>query len=63
MKHADYKEKNIEELKKLVEETSDQIRSFRFDIAMRKMSNHRAIRNARVQLARLKTVLQQKSEE
>ncbi len=60
MKNQDFIEKEIPELEQRVEKTRDRMRVFRFDIAARKMRNHRACRVARKELAMMLTALQEK---
>ncbi|HDL15125.1 MAG TPA: 50S ribosomal protein L29, partial [Euryarchaeota archaeon] len=47
MKISEIKEKNKNELKKLLEDKKELVRKLRFDIASKQVKNHREYRNAR----------------
>ncbi|GBE16276.1 50S ribosomal protein L29 [bacterium BMS3Abin15] len=61
MKISEIKEKNKNELKKLLEDKKELVRKLRFDIASKQVKNHREYRNARKDVAKILTVLNEKS--
>ncbi len=60
MKTVELREKNIEELYVLADDLKAQIHQKKMDIALNKEQNHRSIRNAKKDLARVMTVITQK---
>ena len=59
MKDAGLKEKNINELKRLLEEKRELVRKMRFDIAAKQVKNHRDYRKAKKEVARILTILRE----
>ncbi len=57
MKIKELREKNVEELKKLLREKREQVRTLRFDIASRQIKNVRDIRNNKRDIARMLTLI------
>jgi ribosomal protein L29 len=57
MKLKELKEKNIEELKKLLGERKEQARKLRFDIASKQVKNVRDYRNTKKEIARILTLI------
>lgn len=60
MKTGELREKNTEELKKLLAEKREEARSLRFDIATKQVKNHRDGRKAKKDIARIITLLKEK---
>ncbi len=60
MKISEIKEKNKNELKKLLEDKKELSRKLRFDIASKQVKNHREYRNAKKDVAKILTVLNEK---
>ena len=57
MKTKDLREKSKDELKRLLEEKKEFVRKMRFDIASKQVKNHRVLRNAKKDIARILTIL------
>jgi ribosomal protein L29 len=57
MKIKELRDKNIEELKKMLAEKREKIRSVRFDIAAKQVKNNREIRNEKKDVAMILTLL------
>lgn len=53
------REKNKEELKKLLAEKQKETRKFRFDIAAKQVKNNRELRKSKRDIARILTLLKQ----
>jgi ribosomal protein L29 len=60
MKVVELREKNIEELLVVADELKAKIHQEKMDLAMNKKANDGVIRNAKKDLARVKTVLKEK---
>lgn len=60
MKIKEIKEKNNEELKKLLAEKREDVRKLRFDIASKQAKNNRKLRNDKKDIAKIMTVLNKK---
>lgn len=60
MKIKEIREKNIEELKKLLAEKREEVRKLRFDIASKQAKNNRKLRNDKKEIAKILTVLNNK---
>lgn len=60
MKIKELKDKNKEELAKLLEEKRGQVRKLRFDVALRQMKRVRDLRNTKRDIARILTLLNKK---
>lgn len=57
MKIRELREKNKEELEKLLEEKREEARKLRFDIASKQIKNKRALRNVKRDGARILTLI------
>ncbi len=57
MKLVELKQKNKEELKKLLQEDRERLRQLRFDLSAGKVKNVREIRNLKKEIARILTLL------
>lgn len=57
MKIKELREKNIEELKKLLGEKKDHARKLRFDIASKQVKDNREYRNTKKEIARILTLI------
>lgn len=62
MKAKELREKNINELKRELEEKKEIARQLRFDISLKQVKDHREIRNVKREIARLMTIIKEKSE-
>ncbi len=60
MKIKELREKNIEELKKLLAEKREAVRKLRFDISSKHITKVRDIRNARKDVAKILTLINEK---
>jgi large subunit ribosomal protein L29 len=60
MKIKEIREKNSEELKKLLAEKREDVRKLRFDIAAKQAKNNRKLRNDKKDIAKILTVLNAK---
>ncbi|KKP80086.1 MAG: 50S ribosomal protein L29 [Candidatus Moranbacteria bacterium RIFOXYA12_FULL_35_19] len=63
MKIKELREKNIEELQKMILEKQEKIRKFRFDIATKQVKNTREIRSEKKDIARILTLINEKNKE
>lgn len=57
MKIKELKEKNIEELRKLLNEKKEQIRKLRFNVTSKQVKNTRECRNTRKDVAKMLTLI------
>ena len=57
MKVKELREKNIEELKKLLAEKREVVRKLRFDVATKQVKNTRQARNEKKDIARIITLI------
>jgi large subunit ribosomal protein L29 len=57
MKIKELREKNLEELKKLLDEKRDLVRKLRFDISSKQIKNNRDLRKNRKDVARILTLI------
>ncbi len=57
MKLVELKQKNKEELKKILPEDRERLRQLRFDLSAGKVKNVREIRNLKKEIARILTLL------
>jgi large subunit ribosomal protein L29 len=57
MKAKELKEKNAEELKKLLFEKQENVRKLRFDISAKQVKNTRDLRNDKRDIARILTLI------
>lgn len=57
MKIRELRNKNIEELKKLLIEKKEEVRKLRFDVATKQVKNTRQIRNSKKDIARVETLI------
>ena len=62
MKLKEFKEKNIEELKKLLADNCQKLRELNFKDANKQLKNVRDLRKVKVTIARLKTLLKQSAD-
>lgn len=60
MKIKELREKNIEELKKLLTEKEELVRKLRFDLVAKQFKGVRQIREAKKTVAQILTILNQK---
>jgi len=59
MKIKELREKNIEELKKMLAEKKEAARGLRFAIASKQIKNNREFRNIKKEIARIMTLINQ----
>jgi len=59
MKIKELREKNIEELKKMLAEKREKTRQIRFDIAAKQVKNNREIRAEKRDIARILTLIKE----
>ncbi|MCX6763817.1 MAG: 50S ribosomal protein L29 [Candidatus Moranbacteria bacterium] len=59
MRIKEIREKNIEELKKLLAEKQEAVRKLRFEVAGKQVKNHREIRNSKRDIARIITLIKE----
>ena len=57
MKIKELREKNIEELKKLLTEKQDAVRKFRFEIVAKQIKNNRDLRKNKKDIAKILTLI------
>ena len=57
MKIKELRDKNIEELKKLLNEKKEHVRKLRFDISSKQVKNNREYRNTRKEVAKMLTLI------
>jgi len=57
MKIKELREKNTEELKKLLTEKQEAVRKLRFDIASKQIKNNRELRSNKKAIARILTLI------
>jgi len=57
MKIKELRDKNIEELKKLLGEKKEHVRKLRFDISSKQVKNNREYRNTRKEVAKMLTLI------
>ena len=57
MKIKELREKNKEELKKMLSEKRERTRKLRFDIASKQVKNNRELRNEKKDIARILTII------
>lgn len=62
MKILEIRDLNIEQIKKLIAEKQTQAVKMRFDIAARRIKNHREFRMIKKDIARAMTVLKQREQ-
>jgi len=60
-KIKELREKNTEELKRLLEEKQEVVRKLRFEVAGKQVKNHREIRNSKKDIARILTLIKEKN--
>lgn len=61
MKAVDYREKSVDELRDELQKLSQQIFKYRMELATGQLSNPGALREAKRDLARVKTIIREKS--
>jgi large subunit ribosomal protein L29 len=59
-KAKELREKNIDELKRLLAEKREAIRKVRFDIVTKQVKNNRELRNNKREVARILTLIKEK---
>jgi len=59
-KIKEFRDKSIEEIKKLLVEKQEQVRKLRFDMATKQVKNTRESRTARRDVARMMTIINEK---
>ena len=59
MKIKELREKNSEELKKLLSEKREHVRKLRFDIAAKQVKNNKELRNTRKDVAKILTLIRE----
>ena len=59
MKIKELREKNIEELKKMLSEKQEKVRKLRFDIAVKQVKNTRELRGEKKDIARINTLIKE----
>lgn len=60
MKIKELREKNTEELKKMLLEKQEKVRKLRFDIAVKQVKNTRELRGEKKDIARINTLISEK---
>lgn len=60
-KIKELREKNMEELKKLLKDRRDLSRKLRFDISSKQIKNNREARNTRKSIAKILTLINEKA--
>ncbi|MDO9231494.1 MAG: 50S ribosomal protein L29 [bacterium] len=60
MKIKELREKNTEELKKMLLEKQEKVRKLRFDIAVKQVKNTRELRGEKKDIARINTLINEK---
>lgn len=63
MDPEELRRKNKEELEQIKKEEEEKLRSLRFDLASGKKKNVKAVRDTKRDIARIKTILNEKDEE
>lgn len=63
MKTKELREKNIEELNKLLAEKEELVRKARFDISTRQVKDNRKLRNNKRDIARIITLINEKKKD
>ncbi|MDY0302401.1 MAG: 50S ribosomal protein L29 [Candidatus Moranbacteria bacterium] len=61
MKAQELRDKNINELNKILEEKINQVQSTGFDVSVKQAKNHRELRNTKRDIARILTVIREKN--
>ena len=62
MKMQELKEKNVNELEKMLFEKQEKLRKLRFDMASRQVKNTKDIKNNKKDVARILTLINEKHE-
>lgn len=62
MNAKELREKNIEELKKLLTEKREFVRKMRFDIVIKQSKNNRDLRQSKRDIARILTLIKEKQQ-
>jgi large subunit ribosomal protein L29 len=57
MKTKELREKNIEELKRILAEKQEAVRKLRFDVASKQIKNNRELRNNKKDIAKILTLI------
>ena len=61
MKIKELRQKTAKELKELLEQDRHKLGQFKFDLASKKLKNHRQIRELRKEIARVLTILSEEA--
>ena len=61
MKAQELRDKNINELNKILEEKINQVQSTGFDVSVKQAKNHRELRNTKRDIARILNVIREKN--
>ena len=61
MKAQELRDKNINELNKILEEKINQVQSTSFDVSVKQAKNHRELRNTKRDIARILTIIREKN--
>ena len=62
MKIKELREKNTEELKKLLADKRETLRKLRFDVSSKQIKNVRELRNTKKDIARILTLIREKKQ-
>jgi large subunit ribosomal protein L29 len=57
---TEFREQNVDNLKKQLEETHQELFNLRFRVATKQLVNHRELRRVKKKIARLETILKEK---
>ncbi len=60
MKAKEIREKNVNELEKILKEKRNIAQKLMFDVSVKQMREHRSLRNVKKDIARILTVLEEK---
>ncbi|MEC7885760.1 MAG: 50S ribosomal protein L29 [Pseudomonadota bacterium] len=63
MKIKDIRKKSVKDIKKVLEETSKEYFQLKMQVTTGQLPGHRQLRNSRKDVARLKTLIREKSNE
>jgi large subunit ribosomal protein L29 len=63
MKNKELREKNVNELRKDLDDKKGDVQKLMFEVSVKQSKNHRDLRNAKRDVARLLTVINEKSKE
>lgn len=63
MKNNELREKNVNELHKDLDDKKEEVQKLMFEVSVKQAKNHRDLRNAKRNVARLLTVINEKNKE